>query len=210
MRDKLFFLITLLSVFVLLLAACGPSDNKMSTNSNESVEDVLNSDVGESLANDSEGDDAAELAENGNFVETSSADEEIKETLIAAGVYGLDNGQEYNVQFKGEEIEFEHLGCNRTEVSNFLAAEGPNNMNVYIQFNFDEDGTLMYHNGGVSVMNIGEENGYHADRDELEANNFIAIEENAKIVYGEVPVYLDGEIENEMEMLTFYLNCGNQ
>mgnify|MGYP001356923520 CR=1 FL=1 len=210
MRNKLFFLITLISVFVLMLVACGSSDNKMSTNSNESVEDVTNSDAGENVANDSEGYDAAEIAENGDSMEASSVNEEIKETLIAAGVYGLDKGQEYSVQFKGEEFEFEHLGCNRTEVSNYLAAEGPNNMNVYVQFNFDEDGTLMYHNGGVDVMNIGEENGYHSDRDELEENNFIAIEENARIVYGEVPVYLDGEIDNEMEMLTFYLNCGNQ
>jgi len=192
---------------------CGSSNDEVETNSDEAVENVTKSDEGENTednAENAEDGDTEEPSENNDTSEGTSVDEIIKKAMIEAGLYGLEQGQEYSVQFKGEEFEFEHLGCRRTEVSNFLVAKGPNNPNVYIQFNFDEDGTLMYHNGGVDVMNIGEENTYHSDRDELEANNFIAIEEDAKIVYGEVPVYLDGEIGNEMEMLTFYLDCGDQ
>lgn len=165
--------------FVLVLTVCGSSDDEVETSSEEAVEDVKESDAGEDTEDEAEnGEDAdtEEPAGNDDAAEGTSVDEKVKEAMIEAGVYGLDKGQEYSVQFKGEEFEFEHLGCRRTEVSNFLAAEGPNNPNVYVSFNFDEDGTLMYHNGGVNVMNIGEENTYHADRDELEANNFIAIE----------------------------------
>lgn len=213
MRNKLFFLIMIMTAFVLVLTACGFSDDEVETSSDEVVKDVMENDAREDTEDNAENvedTDTREPVDNDDAAEGISVDEKIKEALIEAGVYGLDKGQEYSVHFKGEEFEFEHLGCERTGVSNYLVAEGPNNPNVYIKFNFDEDGTLMYHNGFVHVMNIGEENKYHADRDELEANNFIAIEEDAKIVYGEVPVYLDGEIDNEMEMLTFYLDCGDQ
>lgn len=60
-------------------------------------------------------------------------------------------------------------------------------------------------------MNIGkDEIKYHAIRDELEENEFIFIEEDAKIVYGEVPVYLDADTDNGMEILSFYFDCGDQ
>src|SRR5699024_4045324 len=120
------------------------------------------------VENDSENLGDTNTEESNDATEAPSVGEEVKEMLIEAGVYGLDKGQEYSVEFKGEEFEFEHLGCNLTEVSNFIAAEGPNNPNVYIQFNFDEEGTLMFHNGGVDVMNIGDNNTYHSNRDELE------------------------------------------
>lgn len=127
-------------MFSLVLVACGSSHNDVETSSDEVIEDVSENDSEDATADAEDESDAVteEPAEDHDGL----VNDQVKEALIEAGVYGLDQGQEYSVKFMGEEFEFEHLGCRLTNVSNFISAEGPDNLNVYIEFNFDEEGTI--------------------------------------------------------------------